>query len=670
MRYLAFATVVLVAPIACDVPTIQERAPASGPHRPPDRVPPVSIDGARIQRIAITDQGDAAISVDALGGVRLWPSLDGKREPVQLAIPPPAHVAIAHGNAGEWVASTIDQAGNGTLYRLSGDGAVRGVVAIPGDVAIVQLAALDGGVLVARADQSIERYDDRGERLGRIVGDPGERFTTLAVRRGGAAVLSIAGAPKAFTSPLTENKRALATHVRFIVIGDHLAPSGQLAWGARRELPANVDAETLALAPNHRRVAVVDVGAQRMHVLDAGDLHEIGKPAALASVDRPLLGFVDNDDVVDVDGDEVTWWPPPAQTAITFGAGTRPTSDPAFGDGVAVAATQASLVLLGSAASSLPGYLGYLDDTTGELQRAGSGVVLAVGGDDAVRLDASLAPHEHITIEGYTREQHLWIDASHVVIVHNADGGHDVVLVDVAQPKREVMLATAEEASSLMYEPNEREVAFVDALKVHRVALDASWTKVTPLPDLQLTDYVESIQLVDPKSHDGIIAVGAYGGEDSGYFEWHDGSGSALAATNDSGSGNLVGFGEDGAGYFISAAELVAVRDHARTDLGPITMPVSIKTSDDGRSIAVISTNMLAMRDQTGHELWRRPTWEVTSVVFSADGRRVIVSTRGGLIERDALTGERLAVSCGYDFGLRAEAPRSMPNNFVPACED
>jgi hypothetical protein len=666
MQYLAFAAVVVVAPIACDAPTIQERAQVAGAHRPPDRVPPVSIDGARIQRVAITDQGDAALSVDALGGVRLWPSLDGKREPVQLSIPPPVRVAIAHGNDGEWVASTIDQAGNGTVYRLSAEGALRGVITIPGDVAIVQLAALDDGVLVARADQTIERYTEHGERLGRIVGEPGERFTTLAVRHGGAAVLSIAGAAKSFTSPLTDDKRALATHVRFIVIGDRLAPSGQLAWGARRELPPNIDAETLALAPNHRRIAVVEVGAQQMHVLDAGDLHEIGKPAALAAVGRPLLGFVDNDDVVDVDGDEVTWWPPPAQTKITFGAGTRPTSDPVVGDGVALAATQASLVLLGAAASSPPRYLGYLDDTSGELQRAGSGFVLAVGGGDAVRLDAALAPHEHITVDGYN-EQHVWIDASHVAIVRTTDDRHDVVLVDVTQPKREVVLATSEEVSSLMYEPREREVAFVDGLKVHRVALDASWTKATPLPDLALADYMESIQLVDPKSHDGLVAVGAYAGEPSGYFEWHDGS---AATTNDSTGGVPVALGEDGTCYFVSAGELVAVRGHARTDLGPLAMPASIKPSDDGRWIAVIADNMLAMRDHGGHELWRRPAWEVTGVLFSGDGRRVIASTRGGLIERDVLTGERLAVSCGYDFGLRLDAPRSMPNNVAPACED
>jgi len=79
---------------------------------------------------------------------------------------------------------------------------------------------------------------------------------------------------------------------------------------------------------------------------------------------------------------------------------------------------------------------------------------------------------------------------------------------------------------------------------------------------------------------------------------------------------------------------------------------------------------VLTMRDATGRQLWRRPVWNARIAVFSADGRRVVAATRGGLIELDAHTGERIAVACGYEFGLHDAPPRAMPANVPTACED
>src|SRR5262245_9986323 len=40
--------------------------------------------GAQIAAVAITDQADAAVTIDQLDGVRLWPTLDGTREPLAI----------------------------------------------------------------------------------------------------------------------------------------------------------------------------------------------------------------------------------------------------------------------------------------------------------------------------------------------------------------------------------------------------------------------------------------------------------------------------------------------------------------------------------------------------------------------------------------------------------
>src|SRR5689334_9999844 len=57
--------------------------PATPGGAPAPRLPVAPPSGA-IVAVAITEAGDAAISFDEGGGWRLWPALDGTREPVVL----------------------------------------------------------------------------------------------------------------------------------------------------------------------------------------------------------------------------------------------------------------------------------------------------------------------------------------------------------------------------------------------------------------------------------------------------------------------------------------------------------------------------------------------------------------------------------------------------------
>src|SRR5450432_1328444 len=89
--------------------------------------------GGIINAVAVTEQADAALTIDTLGELRLWPSLDGKRKPVPIAAT--GIVAIALGHTGDdLVAALLDQAGAVKLWRIGRDGAVVTKVQIPGDV--------------------------------------------------------------------------------------------------------------------------------------------------------------------------------------------------------------------------------------------------------------------------------------------------------------------------------------------------------------------------------------------------------------------------------------------------------------------------------------------------------------------------------------------------------
>ncbi len=671
MRSLVFVTFVI---FACNVPTITERPPIAGAHRVPDRIPPASIHAGMIRRVAMTEQADVALSVDTVGDVRLWPSLDGKREPVQLSLAAPRAVAIAHAGT-ELVIAAIDQAGNGQILRLSRDGAVRGTTPISGELAIVQLVAIEGGVLAVRADQTIERYDVNGVRRGRLVGDPGERFAHLAVRRNGAAVLVISGAPKPAVAANDLVVRPTATDVRFIVLGDELATDG-LSWGPRRVLPQPVDADALALAPSHKRIAVIDSSSVQLHVIDVGDLHEIGKPAAIANVQHPMVGFIDDDNVAEIDS-SVSWWPGSTQTTdaeprLEVDKLAPQVTGGAIGDGLATAGFSTALALATPKATH---FLGWLDDTDGALSAVGSGFAVALRDGQALLLDRSLAivtrtdalDEESMS---FNSTPPLWIDEHHVVIARSVKERQEIAIVDPVAVTHRVSLGSYERVRSFEYDPQLREVALLDPPRIHRVVLDASFTKVTPLPDLWL-GHAQLVRLVDPTTHGGVVAIGVTGaGTSYTTVEWHDAPGPTIEPTELSGSGAFKAIDDDGSMYVTDEQELDVVRGGTRTRLAAATLSTAVSPSADGQLIATLEDRQLAMLDAQGRELWRRTLWDMERVVFASDARRIVVQTTGGLIELDATTGERLSASCAFDFGIHDTMPRAFPRNTTTACED
>src|ERR1041385_5487789 len=111
--------------------------------------------GGMINEIAITESADAALTVDNMGNVRLWPTLDGTRPPVPVNANAPKQLALAHAGH-DLLAVILDDAGTVHALRLGLDGSVHGRASLPGPY--VQALALESGILVRTADHAIEWY--------------------------------------------------------------------------------------------------------------------------------------------------------------------------------------------------------------------------------------------------------------------------------------------------------------------------------------------------------------------------------------------------------------------------------------------------------------------------------------------------------------------------------
>lgn len=674
-RALATKSCVLVVSlllqVACGHPDEQQAIIV--PVRRPDPIAPGLTHGAAITTVAVTENGDAALTVDGLGEVRLWPSLDGKRPPVPVGVVGVERIALGHAGD-DLLAAFLSEAGDVQLVKLGHDGSVHGRAQLPGDIACEQVIAIDDGVLVVRADQSIERFDADAKLRGRVVAAPRERIAAIATRRGGAVAL--------IQHEITDGEAELARH---------LVIDKGLHWGTSIALPWPVAASALALSPSGRRIAVVNRRASEVQVLDLATRAPVGQGVHLFNLDV-LLGFTDDAHVAVMTPtpSELRWWREPSSSPpdATIEVPGRPTygeqniAGGAVGDGVAVGGRGASLLLAGPAAIH---YLGWNLPAVGTLRTVDAQIML-VWDDRAAWFDGRLAVSgDREIIPGPDRP--LWIEPRHVVVYRSETTPGKTgrfELVDLDQEKR-VPIASGQ-ANSVFYEPTIHLLALYRApsQKAERYALDLEHLAVQTLAPLEIspefpTEGGEDIELLDPARAGGVIALARWCSHrihqcDITRVAIYRAPGAEARVIRPSRElvfAEVLAVDATGAIYARDTPDgpIIAHRD-GRPDVKLAgVVATGLVPSHDGKLLAAVHDNELSIVDATGMKRWRRALWGLTQVVFSSDDRYVIVKSDGGLVSFDATTGTRLAAACAFDFGLHDQPTPTNTLNAAPVCE-
>lgn len=650
-----------------------ERAPTGVPH------------GGFITHLAITDEGDAAVSVDTVGGLRLWTTLDGTREPVAFSVNGAENLAIAH-VGDELLVAVLDQAGAVQLLRFSRLGTLRGRTQVPGETQISQVVAVGRGILVAREDGSIERYDAAGTQHGRIAVEPGEHVGALAVRRGAAAVLigqrttetKLADPPlEEIDRPARRAKITVATErasaLRWITLGD------ELAWGASLALPDHVDDRVLALSPSGRRIAFVT---------DASQLEVYDTAPKLAQVEGPMmtaralsLGFVDDDHVVAI-ASATQWWtatkaPPLKPSAELWVADTTlheegvNSDGGAFGGDHLIAGLGADLVIQSAREVH---YLGWRDTAAGNVFVAGDHVGLETQNRRIVWLDRALARESDTDLEelGYdTSTAAWWIDPNHAVV---RKGGDKVTvdLVDLRHKDVHVSLGTFTYLRQVEMIRSRNEIALYDDGAVRRFVVDLEHDTVRELAALAISPSTSYVRLLDPAKADGVVAL-TVGYDDDGQrvTVFRDGDGKKIVGKKLKAlTGSLAGIGRDGTLYLRAGGAISAWKNGREVLKWPEGVDADSVTPDiAGQHLLAIHGAAVTLYELDGRVVWTQNVWGAQTASFTLDGQ-IVLRTSGGLLALDAATGARMAAACGFSFGLMTKTPRVNALNVQPVCED
>ncbi len=352
-----------------------------------------ALHGAPIAALALTEDGGAAITVDTLGATRLWPALDGSREPVVVAGVHPARLAIAR--AGErFAVAAIDATGALEILAVRASGAIAARAAITGRP-IIAIVATPEGFVAQADDQAIVRFALDGAPRDRLVPSPGERIAGL-VQRGSAVLALVAG------------ERGL--HGVWLGAGE---------WGAATPALA-IDPAHTALSPDATRLA--GRAGNRIAVVALATGRIVDTVPRRADDDAPIA-FTDATHLAIAGEHTIRFW----HGGELGDAGYDVPGEVAGGDGVVVWARGASL---GITRPSGTKYLGYQLAVPRDVRAFERG--FAIGdGTTLVRTDEHFA-----TRAPYAIPDGLWnripLDAHHAfALARSATNEGDLVAVDV-----------------------------------------------------------------------------------------------------------------------------------------------------------------------------------------------------------------------------------------------
>jgi hypothetical protein len=614
---------------------------------------PAATHGRAINAVAVSDDGMAALTIDAGDGVRLWPALDGTREPVAVPLVAPQEVVLARDGA-DFAIAALDMAGGMVILRVDGTGKLVGKASMPFEHPTEKVIAAGASFLTIRGDQTIERLDFKGASLGQVSPEQGQRISTIVARRGRAIAM-------------LRNTDG--------VVGRWLDTTKGLAWGA--VTPAlEIDPTTAVLSPDHLRLAALQKKTRKASIVDIAT--GVVTPVKGSRTDLVPLNWLDENQVTfahdEFELSRVEWFDATGKRLASIGDDFELeflsvlSIDAA--DNQVVAFQGHQLVLVGPKKLR---YLGYQLHAATRLSASPAGMVASLGGSSEI-LDDALQIERRVPTAN-TKDL-FPIDDTFAIAINGKptkNGPFDDTIVNPAKRKSGVELVLYEGDTKqqtlkmkvtemrLRYEPATRLLAVNGGSAITFARFDAATKRFGEPVSLAVAEKIRDIFLLDPAVSGGAIALVVHGGKGGLVVRtvFEDELAGALPREAVALPGELEAVDRAGHVYIRQDSDTITV--HAsNAEIGKLTSlkQMKIRPAPDGKRVAIFGRGRLILANLDGTQQWSMGFPGIKDLQWT-DGE--IVALANGIAKLDPANGKQLAARCGWKFGLRNQASFADP---------
>lgn len=639
-------------------------APAPGPTSttPTGQSAPVVRTGTRTTRIeaphggaivtlAVTPDGKAGVSVDELGGVRLWPTLDGASEPRIVDLPVPRQIAVMPEHRGFLIAM-LDEVGSLVLEVVDHDGIGLQRANPPSEPAFRGIGITSAGPIGWRADQIVMRFAADGTVSEQLGTEPGQRIMAITTSGDKAVAVIESGSDK------------LTRRARWLVLTPKLAWGG---WIAAGEEVSGV----LALSPTGKRLAMLSgVAGQiaQLTVIDTVNGSVVGTQADQAALD---IAFVDDDHLAMAANSTIAWAklddragpkaaPPNGKPPVVNNLSE--TGMIAAGGGHAVGAINGELMI---ATPTKLEYLGYDLGSPAVAAVAPNGALMIGVGDTFALLDTNLravgSPNLGVLATSAVSELR-WVGGDDWLVESSriSDGITTLAVTDPIHSKTSVLRTDLAMVQLILHEPATGLITLSlgDAPEVARWdPVNHKLDKIAALPKPKGYEQAELVPVI-PALAGGTSLVVVHM-RDRMTVRWVKDPAALEKGASITVDGSLAGV--DAAGHaFVwqntptGPLELVIYLDAKRIGSMTTDEPVTLWPDRKGARVVQVGQRSIGLASTDGTRSWLQSLQLVTEALWLDDGSIVVVSA-GGLARLDASTGSVIAARCGWRFGLSAK---------------
>lgn len=633
----------------------EEAIQAPPPISTPRIVPPITgAHGGAMSLLAVTADGDAAFTADATGGLRLWPTLDGTREPIVVHGPAPAALAIGRDGQGFAVAIT-DAADHVVLVRLDHAGSVRSRRAL-GEA--MQIVIAGDHVLALRADRVIDKIALDGALVRQLAPDAGSRVESLLVT--GAHVAAM----------ISNEDGHRVRHIDLAT----------LAWGAvSPKLDVDEDAAPM-LVPDGSAVLALGTDDQ-IHRFDLATGKD--QPACPASLGRrrDAFGAGRDDAAIGVVGERVacfvnanlSWFTPAtaATQTTTFGTALTPDVMIAAGEHVVVASEHQLAIVTPDRTM----YLGYGFRDLTHVRSVPTGVMIGKGDQEPVLLDDRFHERARFALPKLRVD---WtdlvpVDDRFIIASSTRPGSGDlwgsayqIAIYDTVKQVMHQVLPNRARGGELVYEPSTRLLVLTDGKRTTLARLDPVTHTLGDEFELAIATPPKQIALLDPTLSAGVIALviqdeGAAGLEISEFraadvppANEADAKRAITAHATYRVTGELRAVDRAGRLYVrnLLHADGVAIYEHGKAGARlPGAHAAQLRASPDAKHVVAIEGSQLALYTTAGVKRWETAAWGSSDVAWTPSGT-LFARFPHALARVDLETGQLVERQCGWGFGI------------------